>query len=86
MTKLAGLVQPELGRGRAQLGALFAAASAPAPPKGAPAAAAAEGAEGAEAAAAAEAPPPEAPPAAAGFEPPLLSLAASCALLSNPKP
>jgi len=85
MTKLAGLVQPELGRGRAQLGALFAAASAPAPPKGAPAAAA-EGAEGAEGAEAAEAPPPEAPPAAAGFEPPLLYLAASCALLSNPKP
>ena len=77
MTRLTGLVQHEHGRGRAQVGALFAAASALAPPKGAPAAAAAEGAE----AAAEEAAPPDAPAAAAaGFEPPLLSLAASCGL------
>jgi hypothetical protein len=76
MSRLTGLVQPEHGRSRAQVGALFAAASALAPPKAAPAAAVAEG----EAPAAEEAAPPDTPAAAAGFEPPLLSLAASCGL------
>ena len=70
--------QPEHGRSRAQVGALFAAASALKP-----AAAATPAAEGAEAeAAAADAAPADTPAAAAaGFEPPLLSLAASLELL-----
>ena len=72
-------MQPEHGRSRAQVGALFAAASALKP--AAAATPAAEGAE-AEAAAADAAAPADTPAAAAaGFEPPLLSLAASLELL-----
>lgn len=92
LTKLAGLVQPEHGCSRAQLGALFSAAAAPVPPEPS-AAASAENTEavapevpGAEAAGAEVAPPaPDTtvPNTTAGvsFEPVSLSLAGTCGLL-----